>query len=53
LKPVNACIRLPPSVAGKAVFNVESLAGDGRCILSTRSSTTTARNAASARPALR
>ena len=27
-KPVNACIRLLPSVDGKAVFTVESLAGD-------------------------
>ena len=26
-KPVNACIRLLPSVAGKAVFTVESLQG--------------------------
>src|SRR6185437_16437525 len=29
-KPINACIRLLPSVDGKAVFTVESLAGAGR-----------------------
>ena len=55
-RPVNACIRLLPSVDGKAVFTVEGLARPrmARCIRrSARWSTATARSAASARRASR
>ena len=55
-KPVNACIRLLPSLDGKAVFTVESARGaaTARCIrCSRRWSSATARSAASARRASR